>query len=109
MINSGDGYFSFTTANNPVRREARFDVPAGASFVDVNRDGDLDLWVPQHNYEPPAGGIAFSQDLLYRGDGEGIFVDITELSGLETAEWDEIEDLNAGARTRAPGPPPRAT
>lgn len=96
MINSGDGYFSFTDANNPLRREARVDVPAGASFVDVDRDGNLDLWVPQHNFEPPGGGIAFTQDVLYRGDGAGLFADITDRSGLTTLEWDEVEDLNAG-------------
>lgn len=102
MINSGDGFFAFTDSNNPLRREARVDVPAGASFVDVDRDGNLDLWVPQHNYEPPGGGIAFSQDRLYRGDGAGLFADITELSGLTTLDWDEIEDLNAGrAHSRA--------
>ena len=102
LINSGDGFFSFTNANNPLRREARFDVPAGASFVDVDRDGNLDLWVPQHNYEPSTGGIAFSQDLLYRGDGAGLFADITEQSGLETMDWNEPDDLNAGrSHTRA--------
>ncbi len=104
MINSGDGFFSFTTQNNPLRREARIDVPAGASFIDANRDGNLDLWVPQHNYEPSTGGIAFSQDLFYRGDGAGLFADVTETMGLQTREWDEPEDLNAGlSHTRAWG------
>ncbi len=102
MRNNGDNTFDLATASNPLRRQDAFDVPAGASFVDANRDGFLDLWVPQHNYEPPGGGIAFSQDLFYAGNGSSTFEDATAAMGLTTADWDSIDDINGGlAHTRA--------
>lgn len=49
LLNDGAGTFTLGPADNPVRRASEGDIPAGASFVDVDHDGHLDLFVPQHN------------------------------------------------------------
>jgi hypothetical protein len=77
---------------------------SGCTFVDIDRDGDLDLFVA--NYlafdltsapEPGAGpncvwkgvpvncgpkGLPFDTNLLYRNEGTGRFVDVSESSGI---------------------------
>ena len=92
MLNLGNGMFMFGLADNPIRCQDRDDVPAGASFVDFDRDGNIDLWVTQHiapNARQPL------QDRLWKGDGTGRFVEVTEQAGLVSADW-TIDDLNAG-------------
>lgn len=74
-------------------------MPAGVTFVDVNRDGNLDLWIT-HNM--PSGAASPLQDRLYQGDGKGGFVDITASSGLTSKPWKSLADLNGGlAQSRA--------
>ena len=65
--------------------------PAGASFVDFDRDGHLDLWVV-HNELP---GFVFIQDTLLKGDGQGSFEDVTAELGLTTQPWNRLSDINA--------------
>jgi len=102
MLNNGAGVFSFTAAANPLRRDGEVDVPASATFTDVDRDGNIDIWVPQHDYSPAGGGIAFAQDRLYRGRGDGTFDDVTDAAGLATQDWGDRDALDAGlAHTRA--------
>ncbi|HEY1098621.1 MAG TPA: VCBS repeat-containing protein, partial [Myxococcota bacterium] len=68
------------------------------SFVDVDRDGHLDLWVTEHNYD----GLVFIGNRLYLGDGTGRFVDGGQDRGIFAAEWDDVEAINAGfAHTRS--------
>ncbi|MFT5358269.1 MAG: hypothetical protein ACI9KE_005507, partial [Polyangiales bacterium] len=101
LLNQGDGTFVLGPLGDH-RSPDRFDVPAGASFVDFDLDGNIDLFVPQHNFSN--GGTFFLEDRLYRGDGTGAFVQVTEEAGLVTAGWDAIADLNAGlAHSRAWG------
>jgi hypothetical protein len=91
LLNNGDGTFSLGPATSDARRKppAR-DVPAGASFIDFNRDGFIDLWVTQG-----ASGSAGQQDRLYQGDGTGGFVDVTVAVGLKTVSGTKLADLNA--------------
>ena len=104
MLNDGAGGFSFAPRDSGLRRIGDVDVPAGASFVDIDLDGNIDLWVPQHNYTPPQGSLTFSQDRLYLGDGKGRFSDATLERGLATLDWDDLAALNeARAHTRAWG------
>jgi hypothetical protein len=57
--------------------------------------------VPQHNGSSSVG-ISLNQDLLWRGDGTGRFVDATAELGLTTEGWRDVETISAGlAHTRA--------
>ena len=84
VLNNGDGTFSLGSEDSGVR-SATVAQTAGASFVDVNRDGVVDLWLGQANAE---------QDRLLLGDGTGVFTDVTEDVGLKTQNWTSIAPLN---------------
>ncbi|MFT5684136.1 MAG: hypothetical protein ACI8RZ_005077 [Myxococcota bacterium] len=89
MLNSGDGTFTLGP-DSDVRDGGS---PGGVAFVDVDRDGNLDLWVAEY-------GTA--QDHLYKGDGAGGFSDITADAGLTTDAWSSVATLNeAGSHTNA--------
>src|SRR5687768_1783344 len=104
LLNDGSGIFTLGPEDSPLRRAEGIDVPAGASFVDFDRDGLLDLYVPLHNYTQSSGSIVFMQSRLYRGDGTGYFTDVTADVGMTTRDWRSISDLNTGlAHTRSWG------
>jgi enediyne biosynthesis protein E4 len=84
------GHFTLGPADSDVRREGSFDWAAGASFLDVDRDGFLDLWV----VESVDAGDQPAQDRLYAGDGTGRFTDVTAAWGLQTQAWNDVEVLN---------------
>ena len=63
------------------------DQPTGASFVDVDHDGKLDLWLTQGSAE---------QDRLLRGLGDGEFTDATADFSLITTQWASVTNLNEG-------------
>jgi hypothetical protein len=91
MVNQGNGTFALGPVDSGVRIEApEREGPAGAAFVDWNRDGLVDLWVAHgmYDYQP-------LQDRLYRGDGTGRFTDVTLDAGLATKPWVKVSDLNA--------------
>ena len=91
LLNQGDGTFTL----GPEDSHARFwflpAVPAAATFVDVDRDGALDLWVPQNMV---SGANMPLQDRLLQGDGAGFFSDITMAAGLATQGWFGTPALN---------------
>ncbi|MDX2040575.1 MAG: CRTAC1 family protein [Acidobacteriota bacterium] len=101
--NNGNGTFTDVT------KRARLDFEgvrwgSGSSFIDYDRDGDLDLFVA--NYlsfdlktaaEPGKGancawkgvpvncgpkGLPFARNWLYRNEGNGTFTDVSETSGI---------------------------
>jgi len=83
LLNKGDGTFALGPAKSPLSPKApNYDAPAGASFIDFDRDGNIDLWVVENtvNGDP-------KQDRLYRGDGHGGFTDVTFDMGLRTKAW----------------------
>jgi hypothetical protein len=87
MLNDGAGVFTF----GPEASEARGALsPAGVSFVDYDRDGLLDVFMAENSLGSPL------QDRLYRGDGTGLFTDVTYDVGLTTEPWVDVDDLNAG-------------
>lgn len=101
MVGFGDGEFGLVGSDSAVRRPDEVDAVAGATFADVDLDGFLDLWVAHHNYDR-GGSTVFAQDRLYLNDGTGEFTDATLQVGLQTAEWNELDDLNqALAHSRA--------
>ena len=86
LLNRGDGTYELGPADSDLRLADEVDAAAGASFVDVNRDGFVDLWVTQHG----------RQDRLFYGDGTGRFVDATAGSGLATVAGGSVEQLDDG-------------
>ena len=89
LLNDGHGAFELGPEDNPFRRQP--DAVAGISFVDFDRDGNLDLWIVENSIEGQP-----QQDRLYRGDGRGRFTDVTGECGLTTKAWDaaEVEEVN---------------
>lgn len=94
LLNAGDGTFRLGPADSPLRMALEPTNPAGATFVDINRDGNLDLFVAEGSSGSPL------QDRLFIGDGQGGFVDETEARGLQTEDWISVESLN-GARAHS--------
>ncbi len=85
MINNGDGTFSLGSSGEDIRYNGDTS-PAGASWLDHDRDGYVDLWVPEN----------YLQSRLYRNDGDASFTDITYDSELGTAAWTSVEVINSG-------------
>jgi tetratricopeptide (TPR) repeat protein len=77
----------------------------GAAFCDIDLDGDLDLYVANYlefSFPPVDSGLGRPRrhiapteypgrrDFLYRNDGDGRFVDITEAAGLSSLEGRQL-------------------
>ena len=94
--NEGNGTFTDVTAMSGTQNGNR--TGAGASFLDVDADGDLDLYVANYikfsfaNHVPrtkkghPINGgpkdYEPDSDSLFRNNGDGTFTDVSEQSGL---------------------------
>jgi hypothetical protein len=95
--NLGDGTFADVTESAGVGGDA---FSACAEFADIDLDGDLDLFVTNYldwttetekpcyseqnrrDYCNPTSYDAAIADVLYRNEGDGTFVDISEASGI---------------------------
>ncbi|UCD50798.1 MAG: CRTAC1 family protein [Phycisphaerales bacterium] len=100
--NNGDGTFTDVTSTAGVGNGDA--VGAGANFLDVEGDGDVDLYVSNYvecpdvesfqttraghpAYLGPAAAIyENTRDALYRNNGDGTFTDITDASGIGAHE-----------------------
>ncbi|MCP4452613.1 MAG: VCBS repeat-containing protein, partial [Planctomycetes bacterium] len=94
--NNGDGTFADVTQSAGVANGNQ--VGAGASFLDIDRDGDLDLYVANYvdftydthqtcrfnGYPAYVGPMNFNgtPNTLYRNNGDSTFTDVSEASGI---------------------------
>lgn len=94
--NNGDGTFQDVTKTAGVANGSQ--TGAGACFLDMDKDGDLDLYVASYvkfsyethsqrfsdGYRGYVGPLSFppTTDTLYRNNGDGTFTDVTKESGI---------------------------
>ena len=94
--NQGDGTFTNVTSASGIDQTDR--VGAGACFLDMDADGDLDLFVAnyvgftfdRHHISHMNGFPAYvgpldyptTSNQLYRNNGDGTFTDVSESSGI---------------------------
>lgn len=94
--NNGNGSFTDTTQTAGVANQAK--VGAGACFLDMDKDGDLDLYVSNYLDFAYDKHVARSQmgfpvyasprcypplpDNLFRNNGDGTFTDVSKTAGI---------------------------
>lgn len=94
--NNGDG--TFTDVTNDAGVAGGDLAGAGANFLDIDKDGDLDLFAANYvawSYEAHVGRYFGAwmvypgprdydrmPNVLFRNDGDGTFADVTEASGI---------------------------
>jgi len=100
--NNGDG--TFTDVSKEAGVDNGFQVGAGTCFLDMDKDGDLDLYVSiyldfsydKHVLTSSRGYPVYANprffkpmpDTLYRNNGDGTFTDVSEASGVgKHAGW----------------------
>ena len=96
MLSNGDGTFRLGPEANMARRAGLVNKPEGATFLDFDRDGFLDLWVTHHDFVPEGGGMEPIADHLYKGDGTGMFIDVSSKTGVVSFPWGDVNKLNDG-------------
>ena len=102
----GKHFEDVTAAAHLTQSRVRYNT--GCAFTDIDRDGHLDLFVANYlKFDPtstPAPGanpycfyrgtpvscgprgLPFDRNILYRNNGDGTFSDISEISGIASAE-----------------------
>ncbi len=94
MLQNPDHTFSHFDELSDVRLNGFTDTVAGASFVDFDLDGDLDLWTPHHGNANSMGGFSFRPPHFYVNEGGAFFVDRTADLGLATQGWSNLDNIN---------------
>ena len=95
LLNDGSGKLALLPVNIFASKDLRRSL-SSASFVDYDRDGNLDLWLGYMSW-PAASGDSPIQDQLLRGDGKGGFAVVTVDEGLKTKDWLKNIDVEEGS------------
>lgn len=95
MLNDGKGNFTLTPANVFGSKDLR-KTTSGATFLDYNRDGKLDLFV---SYTTWINDLPVQNHLL-AGDGLGGLSVVTTEEGLLTKPYAKLVDVESGAAHR---------
>jgi len=96
LLNDGTGHFSLAPKSDLSIADGL--ATSGASFLDFDGDGNLDLWVTAW-YEQ-YGYLYGDQDHLYKGNGDGTFTDVTQFAGLEMVRGGDLSDWLDGIARR---------
>ena len=86
LLNDGSGHFTLLE-NHGVRGGG--DVlermnATNTAFLDYNLDGNIDLYVGTHSFDHARSFYMY--DFLFRGDGTGMFTDVTRQSTISSIE-----------------------
>ncbi|HYN26323.1 MAG TPA: CRTAC1 family protein [Pyrinomonadaceae bacterium] len=57
----------------------------GGGFIDYNQDGLLDIYLVCYSQTPQPVGASKLRDVLYRNNGDGTFIDVTEKAGISNS------------------------
>jgi len=76
------GGFALAPQSDTTPSKTEFPSTTGASFLDYDLDGNLDLWVGF--FYKQYGYLEGLQNRLYKGNGDGTFTDVTDELGLTT-------------------------
>lgn len=117
-VNNGDG--TFIECANAIGLDDLAEFGAGAAFLDIENDGDLDLYcanyqefsfdqhivrrIGEHQFHPGPSDYPAEADRLFRNNGNGTFVDISKQSnvasvagtgmGVLAADFDQDHDID---------------
>lgn len=94
LLNDGTGHFTLAPPSNIFRDGATV---TSATFTDFDRDGNIDLFVGA--FYKVWGFLESYSDRLFKGDGTGNFIDVTEQMGLLTPDDSGYEEGLASAPT----------
>jgi len=94
LLNDGKGVLQLQAKGSFTAPKVRRGL-SGASFVDYDRDGMLDLWLGYTTW-----GQAPTPDLLFAGDGKGAYSDVTVAEGLMTLPYGALGPVAAGTSHR---------
>ena len=90
MLNDGSGNFALGPLGLPFSWAGEPSTVGGATWVDVDRDGRIDLWLGRGAIDSVP-----QNDLLFVQRDDGTFEDATQRLGLTTQPW-TVDALNAG-------------
>lgn len=117
-VNNGDG--TFIESAEAIGISGRDEFGAGIAFLDIENDGDLDLYcanyqefsfdqhivrrVGKHQFHPGPSDYPPAADRLFRNEGDGSFADISQQSniasvagtgmGVLAADFDQDHDVD---------------
>ncbi len=84
LINQQDNTFDKITDETVITDEHGM----GSSTGDYDNDGDMDFFVTSIHYDGPLNpGTGITGNRLYQNQGDGTFVDVTEVAGVRAGYW----------------------